>query len=99
MNAMTKSRSDKPHYTDMFSKSPGYDYSPWPISSGELASLIDLGISDDRIARYFGVQQVKVSALRAYYGLVDAERPGPALVRKGPTALGRALPQATHEGE
>ena len=96
---MTKSRSDMPHYAETLSKSPSYDYSPWPISSGELASLIDLGISDDRIARYFGVQQVKVSALRAYYGLVDAERPGPALVRKGATAPGRALPQATHEGE
>ena len=34
------------------------------ISSGELASLINLGISDNRIASYFGVEQLKVSALR-----------------------------------
>ena len=81
MNEIIKSRSDKPHYADTFSKSPSDDYSPWPISSGELASLIDLGISDDRIARYFGVERVKVSALRAYYGLVDTEHPGPDLVR------------------
>ena len=47
------SRSDKPHYANTFSKSPSEDYSPWPISSGELASRIDLGISDDRIAELF----------------------------------------------
>jgi hypothetical protein len=75
------SRSDKPHYTEALSKSPSDDYSPWPISSGELASLVDLGIADDRIARYFGVEPVKVSALRAYYGLVDTEHPGPDRVR------------------
>ena len=66
---MTKSRSDKSQHAETLSKS--HDYSPWPISCGELASLIDLGIPDDRIARYFGVKRVKVSALRAYYGLVD----------------------------
>jgi hypothetical protein len=33
--------------------------------------IIDLGWSDYRIAYYFGVEPVKVSALRAYYGLVD----------------------------
>ena len=81
MNDMTKSRSYKPHYANTFSKLPSDDYSPWPISCGELASLIDLGISDDRIARYFGVEQVKVSALRAYDGLVDTEHPEPDLVR------------------
>jgi hypothetical protein len=37
-------------------------------------------MSDDRIARYFGVEQTKVSALRAYYGL--AEHPGPTKTRK-----------------
>ena len=41
-----------------------------PISAGKLVSLIDLGWSDSRIACYFGVEPVKVSALRAYYGLV-----------------------------
>jgi hypothetical protein len=42
-----------------------------PISAGKLVSLIDLGWSDYRIACYFGVEPAKVSALRAYYGLVD----------------------------
>ena len=76
---MIKSHSDKPHCAETLSKS--HDYSPWPISSGELASLIDLGIPQDRIARYFGVKRVKVSALRAHYGLVDAEHAGPNPVR------------------
>lgn len=47
---------------------------PSPISAGELVSLIDLGWSDNRIACYFGVEPVKVSALRAYYGLVDPDQ-------------------------
>ena len=68
------SRSDKPHYSDMFPKSARSDYNSWPLSAGALASLVDLGLSDNRIARYFGVEPVKVSALRAYYGLVDSER-------------------------
>jgi hypothetical protein len=34
-------------------------------------SLINLGWSDYRIACHFDVEPVKVSALRAYYGLVD----------------------------
>ena len=71
---MTKSRSDKPRDAGALSKS--HDYTPWPITSGELASLIDLGIPDDRIAKYFGIKRVKVSALRAYYGMVDAEHAG-----------------------
>lgn len=70
VNEMTKSQ-DKPPYAGTFSTSPGGD-SPWPLSAGELASLVDLGLLDDQIARYFGVDQVKVSALRAYYGLVDS---------------------------
>ena len=68
------SRSNKPHYSNTFPKSARSDYNPWPISAGELASLVDLGLSDNRIARYFGVEPVKVSALRSYYGLVDSER-------------------------
>jgi hypothetical protein len=64
----------KAYYANAFSKSLSAGYSPWPITFGELASLIDLGIPDDRIASYFGVEPVKVSALRAYYGLVDTER-------------------------
>lgn len=80
VNEMIKS-PDKAPYAGTLSASPRGDYSPWPVSSGELASLVDLGLSDDQIARYFGVEQVKVSALRAYYGLVDTEHPEPNLVR------------------
>src|SRR6476660_4078653 len=61
---MTKSHSDKLHFAETFSKPPGSDHSLWPIGTRELASLVDLGLSDDRIARYFGVEQAKVSALR-----------------------------------
>ena len=43
---------------------------PWPISAGRLVRLISLGWSDYRIANYFGVEPQKVSALRAYHGLV-----------------------------
>jgi hypothetical protein len=68
---MTKSRSDKLHFAETFSKPPRSDHSLWPIGTCELASLVDLGLSDDRIARYFGVEQAKVSALRVSYGLAD----------------------------
>jgi hypothetical protein len=47
------------------------DFRVWPISAGKLVSLIELGWSENRIACYFGVEPVRVSALRAYYGLVD----------------------------
>jgi hypothetical protein len=46
------------------------------MSAGKLVSLINLGWSDYRIACHFGVGPVKVSALRAYYGLVDQAHPG-----------------------
>ena len=50
---------------------PSHDhFRRWPVSVGTLAGLIDLGWSNYRIACYFGVEPVKVSALRAYYGLV-----------------------------
>jgi len=65
--------SQMPHDADTFPRSASDHYNPWPISVGELTSLVDLGLSDDRIARYFGVEPVKVSALRAYYGLVDSD--------------------------
>jgi hypothetical protein len=45
---------------------------PPPINAGNFVSLIDLGWSDYRIADHFGVEQSKISGLRAYYGLVDA---------------------------
>jgi hypothetical protein len=76
VNEMPQS-SDKSPNADTFSLSPRADYSPWPISSGELASLLDLGLSDHQIASYFSVEKGKVSALRAYYGLAESMyRPG-----------------------
>jgi hypothetical protein len=51
-------------------------FTPWPMSAGKLVSLMNLGWSDYRIACHFGVGPVKVSALRAYYGLVDQAHPG-----------------------
>ena len=42
-----------------------------PISADKLASLIELGWSDYWIASYFGVEQSKLSGLRAYYGLAN----------------------------
>jgi hypothetical protein len=71
VNEMPQS-SDKFPSADTFSLSPRADYSPWPITPGELASLVDLGLSDDQIARYFSVEKGKVSALRAHYGLAES---------------------------
>jgi hypothetical protein len=42
----------------------------WPISADRLVDLIELGWSDYRIGSYFCVEPKKVSALRAYYGLI-----------------------------
>ncbi len=41
----------------------------WPIGGAELSNLIDLGLSDEAIARYFGVGRWKVVALRNYFGI------------------------------
>jgi hypothetical protein len=37
----------------------------------ELATVVDLGLSDDEIAGYFDVEPVKVSRLLAYYELAE----------------------------
>jgi hypothetical protein len=79
MNKMSKSPSAKPDCTNTLSRSP-ISGGQWPTSSRALAELVDLGMSDDQIARYFGVERTKVSALRAYYGL--AEHEGPTKSRK-----------------
>jgi hypothetical protein len=63
--------SSRCHYTETLLLRLRDHFKPRPISAGTLASLIDLGWSDNRIACYFGVKPVKVSALRGYYGLVD----------------------------
>jgi hypothetical protein len=63
-------------------KSPNSDDSSfnersvWPISFGELNCLIDLGLLDNQIAKYFSVEQEKVSALRTHFGLAES-RHGP----------------------
>jgi hypothetical protein len=55
--------------------SPECTSSTWPISGSELASLVDLGLSDDLIAEYFGVELRKVTALRSYFGLINGRAP------------------------
>ena len=62
--------SSRRQYAESLSLRSGDHFRPWPISPGKLVSLIDLGWSDNRIACHFGVEPVKVSALRGYYGLV-----------------------------
>jgi hypothetical protein len=61
------------HCIEPFSKPPSDRYRPWPIGLRELATLVDLGLPDDRIARYFGVSPEKVSALRTDFGLSALE--------------------------
>jgi hypothetical protein len=55
--------SSRRHYAETFSPRFRVHLRHWPISAGKLVSLIDLGWSDNRIACYFGVEPVKVSAL------------------------------------
>jgi hypothetical protein len=64
MKKMSKSLSDRPDFAKTVSKAATNGGTQWPISSRALADLVDLGMSDDRIASYFGVEQTKVSALR-----------------------------------
>jgi hypothetical protein len=47
----------------------GFQRERWPVRADELAVFVDLGVSNARIAHYFGVDQEQVSALRSYYGL------------------------------
>lgn len=42
----------------------------WPIPQGWLTAIVDMGMSDEAIARYFSVTAHDVAALRAEYGLV-----------------------------
>lgn len=44
----------------------------WPISALALAALVDLGLSDERIARYFHVGLGNVQSLRLRFGLQPA---------------------------
>jgi hypothetical protein len=70
-NDTVMDHSSRRHYSETISLQFRDQFRPWPISARILVSLIDIGWSDNRIACYFGVEPVKVSALRAYYGLVD----------------------------
>jgi hypothetical protein len=40
----------------------------WPISYASMAALIDMGLSDAKIARYFRVSPAAVADLRTEYG-------------------------------
>lgn len=42
----------------------------WPVDRASLAALIDLGLTDDDIARYFRVPSRAVESLRRDMGLV-----------------------------
>jgi hypothetical protein len=66
--------SSRRPYAETLSLRSGDYVRPWPISAGELEILIDLGWSDNWIACHFAVEGVKVSALRAYYGLIDCDQ-------------------------
>lgn len=46
----------------------------WPIPELAFAALVDLGLSDDSIARYFRISVVSVLALRAEYGTHSSVR-------------------------
>lgn len=44
----------------------------WPPRPAELAAFVDLGMSEEQIARYHQVSVRKVRALLGYYGLSQA---------------------------
>ena len=41
----------------------------WPIPALALTALVDLGISDERIARYFHIELSNVQSLRLHFGV------------------------------
>lgn len=47
----------------------------WPPDPAALIALDDLGISNDRIARYFRVAASDVTRLRRAYGLAEMPKP------------------------
>ena len=44
----------------------------WPVAAATLAALVDLGMPDVEIAKFFGVEAEKVATLRGRYGLERA---------------------------
>jgi hypothetical protein len=41
----------------------------WPVSCAVLVALVDYGLTDEDIGRYFDVPMSKVTALRLYFGI------------------------------
>lgn len=41
----------------------------WPIGQAAMAALLDLGVTEERMARYFRVPRPAVGVLRRLYGL------------------------------
>lgn len=46
---------------------------PWPVSCGALAALVEYGLTDEDIGRYFSVDASKVTALRRYFGIGEPD--------------------------
>lgn len=42
---------------------------PWPVNCAMLAALVDYGLTDEDIGRYFSIGAPKVAALRRYFGI------------------------------
>ncbi len=42
----------------------------WPIGPAAMAALTDMGLTEDQIAQYFGVETLAVRALRRSYGFM-----------------------------
>ena len=75
---------------DRLQASPGRSFIEgvsWPVSAAALSALVDMGMSDDRIARYFGVETAEVSSRRERLS-----------VPAHPVECGRAGVGSGHEG-
>ena len=88
--------SSRPPYADTLSPTCRAHL---PISAGKLVSLIDLGWSDNRIACYFGVAPLRVSALRAYYGLIDQAQELVGLADETAESLGKPGLKCAAQGQ
>ena len=55
------------HAPDASSRKGGFIGGAWPIGRPALAALVELGVPDEIIARYFMVESDSVAALRARY--------------------------------
>ncbi|MEQ8817580.1 MAG: hypothetical protein RLO51_22640 [Thalassobaculum sp.] len=57
---MTRAQSSTADHDTPGGEQPG----PWPVPAASLAALTDLGMSDDAIGRYFGVDPKAVHTAR-----------------------------------